>query len=639
MTDSRPPSAHSIRRTAVRTGLPVLAFVTAMSAVPNTGSRIGGGGTTGFTDVPAWARDAVWYQIFPERFRNGDPANDPTPDDIRGSWPNEEPPRGWTTADWTADWYRPLPWETGETRGFYHYVQQRRYGGDLQGVLDRLDYLRDLGVTAIYFNPLFESPSLHKYDATFYHHIDNNFGPDPEGDRAVWAQENPADPATWRWTAADSLFLRVIREAHARGMKVVIDGVFNHAGPLFWALQDLRSKGERSAYRDWFVVTRWDDPSTPADEFAYQGWAGLAQHPEFREDERGLVAGPREHVHAVVKRWMDPNGDGNPEDGVDGWRLDVAEMVAIPFWKEFRTWVRQINPDAYTVGEVWWEDWPAGKMFNAEPWLRGDVFDGVMNYRWAREVLHFFRDRKNRITAGEFDRRLRLLRAEYRAQATGALMNLMDSHDTDRLASQAVNPDTRYDGDINPRDNPHYDVRKPAADERALQRLIVLFQMTYVGAPGVYYGDEAGMWGADDPDPRKPMLWADMTFEDEATHPLGKPRPRDANAFDRSLFEHYRTMIAIRRAHPALSSGSFETLLTDDERELYAFRRTAGRQHAVVALNASASAHEMQVPPGVGGAAGVWKSAITGRVLAAGPRGISVTLGPRSGEILVLDAQ
>ncbi|HYQ85689.1 MAG TPA: alpha-amylase family glycosyl hydrolase, partial [Bacteroidota bacterium] len=179
--------------------------------------------------VPAWAKRAVWYQIFPERFRNGDPKNDPRVDDLAGSWPHETPAR-WSISPWTSDWYRLQPWESEDAKGFYYHAQLRRYGGDLQGVIDKLDYLSDLGVTALYFNPLFESPSLHKYDATMYHHIDNNFGPDPDGDRRLWAAENPADPKTWKWSAADSLFLRLLKEAHRRGMKVVLDGVFNHVG-------------------------------------------------------------------------------------------------------------------------------------------------------------------------------------------------------------------------------------------------------------------------------------------------------------------------------------------------------------------------------------------------------------------------
>jgi glycosidase len=559
--------------------------------------------------APAWAREVVWYQIFPERFRNGDPNNDPTRADIEGAWPADIP-QGWRITPWTSDWYKPQPWEQPtDDRGFYYHVQHRRYGGDLQGVIDRLDYLVELGVNAIYFNPLFESPSLHKYDATMYRHIDNNFGPDPEGDRRVWAQEDPADPTTWRWTSADSLFLRLLDEAHRRGMRVIIDGVFNHVGKTFWAFRDVVEKQKVSPYKDWFIITSWDDPLTAENEFDYAGWANVRELPEIREDENGLVAGPREHIRAVVRRWMDPNGDGDPTDGIDGWRLDVAEMVKPAFWREFRRWVREINPEAYLTGEVWWEDWPSNKMFNPEPWLRGDMFDAVMNYRWSEAVMRFFIDRDRKISASDFDRRLARLRADLAEDVNHVLMNLMDSHDTDRLASQIVNPDLPFDHLRSPKDNEGYDVRKPVEEERAVQKLIVTFQMTYVGAPMVYYGDEAGMWGGDDPDCRKPMVWPDLRYEPEIHHPFGKPRPRDEVVFDRELFETYRKLIAIRRAHPALKYGDYRTLLADDDRDLFAFERSEDDDRVIVLLNNDSRDHDVRLPE----LAGKWTDLLSGR--------------------------
>jgi len=153
-----------------------------------------------------WFAEAIWYQIFPERFRNGDPSNDPTPESLKGTWPYFVPP-GWQVVPWTSDWYEPQPWERADNRGFYVHAQLRRYGGDLQGILDKLDYLQALGVNALYLNPVFESASLHKYGATLYHHVDKHFGPDPPGDLALFVQEDPADPSTWQWSNADRLFL------------------------------------------------------------------------------------------------------------------------------------------------------------------------------------------------------------------------------------------------------------------------------------------------------------------------------------------------------------------------------------------------------------------------------------------------
>ncbi|MBI4535259.1 MAG: alpha-glucosidase C-terminal domain-containing protein [Ignavibacteriae bacterium] len=575
----------------------------------------------------------MWYQIFPERFRNGDRKNDPTVTDILGSWPHEDP-KAWHVSKWTGDWYELQSWEDADNKGFYYRAQQRRYGGDLQGVLDKLDYISDLGITAIYFNPLFESPSLHKYDATLYHHIDNNFGPDPEGDRKIWESEDPADPSTWKWTAADRLFLKLIEEIHKRGMKIIIDGVFNHVGVTFWAFRDVKEKGERSLYKDWFIIKKWDDPSTPQDEFDYAGWSGVRDLPELRENENGLVAGPREHVQHIVNRWMDPNADGDPTDGIDGWRLDVAEMVAIPFWRDFRKWVRAVNPDAYLVGEVWWEDWNNGVMFNAAPWLQGDVFDAVMNYRWARETGRFFKDRKNKISATELDRRLAAIRGDYPEDVNYVLMNLMDSHDTDRLSSQIVNSDTHYDKHVNLNDNPDYDVRKPTVDELRTQQLIALFQMTYVGAPTVYYGTEAGMWGADDPDERKPMLWADMKFDNESHHPFGKARPDDVNEFNADMFQHYKKLISIRRTNPALAIGTYTPLVADDTNDVLAFLSSYESQHIVVVVNNSMMAQSVRVPLNDHLKTLRWKGLLDGIAVDVSGNSLRMTLEAKSGTVI-----
>jgi len=587
----------------------------------------------GIENVPEWAREAIWYQIFPDRFRNGDRQNDPRLSDILGSWPHETPAE-WSVSSWTGDWYKVQPWEEAGDKGFYYRVQQRRYGGDIQGVISKLDYLQDLGVNAIYFNPLFESPSLHKYDATMYHHIDNNFGPDPEGDRRIWAEEDAADPSTWQWTSADRLFLELVERAHKAGIRVIVDGVFNHVGLTFWAFKDVHAKGEQSRFKDWFTIKQWDDPATTQDEFDYEGWVGVRELPELREDENGLASGPREHVRSIVKRWMDPNGDGNPSDGIDGWRLDVAEMVNLRFWTEFRRWVRGINPEAYIVGEVWWEDWRNGKMYNASPWLAGDAFDAVMNYRWSREVNHFFKDHNKKISASEFDRRLKSLRADYRSDVNYVLMNLMDSHDTDRLGSQIVNVDSDYDRRVSTRDNPDYDVRKPNAAEIQIQKLIVLFQMTCVGAPMVYYGGESGMWGGDDPDERKPMLWSDLVYENETWHPLGKVRPEDANVFNADLFAHHKSLISLRRSHKALSHGDMQTMLADDTRDLYVFSRSSDDEHVVVVLNNDDDAQQISLPLDQMFPAAEWHPLFTMEGGMVSENGRSILLAPKSGMVL-----
>jgi cyclomaltodextrinase len=534
---------------------------------------------------PAWAADAIWYQVFPERFRNGDPRNDPKPADLRGAWPHE-PLRDWRVSPWTADWYLLQPWEKANGHDFFWNAQVRRYGGDLQGVLEKLDHIQSLGVNAIYLNPIFESPSLHKYDTAFFHHVDGDFGPDPEGDRIIRATENPADPATWKWTAADRLFLRLVQECHRRQIRVILDGVFSHVGLTFWAFRDVRSKGAASKFAGWFQVSRFDDPKTPQDDMEYASWNGVRELPELRREGSTLAAGPRDHIRAIVKRWGDPNGDGDPSDGVDGWRLDAADRVGHGFWKELRRSVVGLNPEAYLVGEVFWEDFAANRMFNPEPWLRGDEFDAVMNYRWAEVVKAFFTNRQAAITASDFDAHLSSLRASLSPETTLAMMNLLDSHDTDRFASMIVNPDRPYDHQASPKDEPKYEVRAPREDEWRRLRLVAAFQFAYPGAPHILYGTEAGMWGADDPDDRKPMVWREARYDDEASHPLGQPRKRDPVRFDEELYKYYQTLGKARASQPALARGSFETILADDVHRAFAFSRTLDPDRVVAVFNA-----------------------------------------------------
>ncbi len=544
--------------------------------------------------VPDWSREAIWYQIFPERFWNGDQANDPDLDDMESAWPYFHP-ENWQIHPWVSDWYKLQLWENIKNKDFYWHAGLRRYGGDLQGVLERLDYLEDLGINAIYFNPLFESPSHHKYDASMYHHIDNNFGPDPLKDRKIWNTETPSDPSTWQWSTADRLFLKVLEECHRRGIKVIIDGVFNHVGYTFWAFQDVLKNQEKSPFRDWFIIQQWDNPATPESEFVYQGWNSVRDLPEIREDENGPVEGPRQHIHAIVKRWMDPNGDGDPSDGIDGWRLDVAEKVHMNFWKAFRQWVKEINPDAYLTGEVWWEDWLHNKMYNAAPWLQGDIFDAVMNYRWGRAVKKFVIDIENKISPTDFADSIRAIMNDYPEQNFYVLQNLIDSHDMERLASQIVNPDGWLDHGGNPAQNIQFKVRKPDSLERTKQKLVAGIQMTCPGAPMIYYGDEAGMWGGDDPDCRKPMLWPELSYEPEMSHPYGLPRPVDQVQFEVEIFDWYKKLIHIRKENKILSKGSINFFYKNDSNGILGYSREYKQKYILILLNSSKRLRVQQV--------------------------------------------
>jgi glycosidase len=381
------------------------------------------------------------------------------------------------------------------------------------------------------------------------------------------------------------LFLQLIKECHDRNIKIIIDGVFNHVGTTFWAFQDILKNQEKSAYKDWFTIKKWDDPQTEENEFDYAYWMGARDLPEFKEDENGLVDVVKEHIRAVVKRWMDPNQDGDPSDGIDGWRLDVAEKVNIKFWQEFRIWIREINPEAYTTGELWWEDWPNNEMVNPTPWFTGKAFDAVMNYRFANAVKEFVIDKKNKISATAFVDSINSYMNDYPIDNTYVLQNLMDSHDVDRLPSQIINPDNWYDHKSNPGQNPDYDVRKPNEAEILIQKFIIGIQMTLPGAPMIYYGDEAGMWGGDDPDCRKPMIWPDMKYEMEVSHPFNKPRPKDEVSYNQELYAWYKKLINIRNENEVLALGDLNFFLIDDANNILGYERTMGDDKIFIVLN------------------------------------------------------
>lgn len=546
--------------------------------------------------VPQWAKRAVWYQIFPERFRNGDTSNDPQLADILGADP-VEPAQAWKIHPWGSDWYKLQAYEqaNGEPELWKHLLR-RRYGGDLQGVIEQLPYLQELGINAIYLNPVFDSPSLHKYDATSYHHIDPNFGPDPVGDRKLMAQENPLDPKTWVWTKADELALTLIEKAHKSGIRIIFDGVFNHMGINSFAFKDLTQHQQKSPYKDWFIINSFDD-AEQGTHFDYQGWFGVKSLPEFKEDENGLVAGPKAYVFAATSRWMNPKGKGKAY-GIDGWRLDVAYNIAHPFWKDWRKHVKALNADAYLTAEI--VDTPE----KVKPYMQGDEFDGEMNYNFAFAASEFLFNPDNMaISASEFDKKLATLRNLYPAGVAYTVQNLFGSHDSNRIASHIVNRGIgnfrdwgKYFNLSQAGSNASYKVRKPDAEEINLQKLFVSLQMTYVGAPMIYYGDEVGMWGANDPDCRKPMIWSDINYQDEITNPDGSQRSADVVQANMALKQHYKTMIAIRNAYPALTLGDFNTLLTDDENAVFAFQRHYQGENIWVILNNAEQKQTVQLP-------------------------------------------
>jgi glycosidase len=542
-----------------------------------------------------WAADAVFYQIFAERFANGDPANDPTRESLEDP---ENVPSSWHISRWTSDWHERAGWEqemdgnSNRGRSVYH----RRYGGDLQGIIHRLDYLRELGINAIYLNPVFYARSLHKYDGSSFHHVDPYFGPDPAGDLVVMDRET-SRPSSWQWTAADKLFLKLVQRAHALGIRVVLDGVFNHTGRSFFAFDDVRRHQAASRYKDWYSIESFDDPATTRNEFRYRGWAGFRSLPEFADAAAGddLQPGPKQYVLDITARWMDPNGDGDPGDGIDGWRLDVARDVPVEFWKEWNEYVRTINPEAFTMAEIWDE---------ASSILKEGKFSSTMNYfGFAFPVKGFVID--GQLTQSDAIRQLDARRSSYPAATQFALLNLIDSHDTDRVASMTVNAGRRtyrrpdrfdYDVDASPRRGSSYNVRKPTSSQRRIQRLVALMQMTYVGAPMIYYGTEAGMWGADDPHDRMPMVWPDMTYDPQQHAPREGAQAIDTVEFDRALYDYYRAAVWLRREHSSLRRGTIEFIETEGEAKFLAFRRSDDRETLLVGLNRHDAEYRWQLP-------------------------------------------
>ncbi len=566
--------------------------------------------------TPDWARQAVWYQIFPERFRNGDASNDPGEDWFEALLP------------WTSEWFAAAPGEAPGMENFYGgygNVWRRRYGGDIQGMKQKLAYLRTLGVNAIYLNPVFEAESMHKYDTADFRHIDDNFGvkddntvavlthpvppivqkqrealgmpplPEPpaqsvqspalfelDGSPVVAGHVETDDPSTWKWTKSDLVFIDFVQEARKQGIRICIDGVFNHVGRLHPFFQDVVQKGKQSKYADWFEIEAFPD-TLPADPeqfgkdggFKFRAWDGPSGHlPAFRKnDETGLAPGPYEHVMAITRRWLAPGGDQSK--GVDGIRLDVANDIPHPFWRDWRKVVKQTKPDAYIAGEIWSE---------ATAWINdGDQFDAVMNYQFAMAAQSFFVDRNNAIMPSQFNERLVRLCYVYPFQAAEVMMNLFDSHDTDRVASMFVNPDRPYDGANRIQDNgPDYSGRKPNDQEWARFKQAVAVQMSFVGAPMIYYGNEAGMWSPDDPSNRMPMVWEDL-----------QPYANPEIGFNKDIFDFHRRAIATRRALPALQTGDYYPVKVDDAAGVLVFARRQGEKIVYVAVNRSDEAREI----------------------------------------------
>ncbi|MBI5573840.1 MAG: alpha-glucosidase C-terminal domain-containing protein, partial [Elusimicrobia bacterium] len=280
-----------------------------------------------------------------------------------------------------------------------------------------------------------------------------------------------------------------------------------------------------------------------------------------------------------TKRWMDPNNDGDPSDGIDGWRLDVPDCVKMPFWKEWSALVKKLNPEAYIVGELWTE---------SPDWLNCELFHAQMNYPLVKLMIKFFIDKS--ISPSQLEKSLNELLSTYPMQVNFVQMNLLDSHDTDRIASMIYNPHREYDkrNRLNPRDggdyNKNYKNTKPTKNCYELLKQITAFQFTFIGSPCIWYGDEVGMWGADDPFDRKPMLWREL-------EPYGEP---DAKV-DEDLSAHYEKIISIREKYPVFKTGLYKPIISDDEKNIFAFERIKGEKTGIVVMNKSGKTQKIEL--------------------------------------------
>jgi len=566
---------------------------------------------------PQWARGAIWYEIIPDRFEDGDSLNNSYYHEIFSSD---------SSLKWTSNWYSLTEREKQQGKSFYINASLRRYGGDLQGILNRLDYLEDLGVDVLYLTSIFTSVDPLHYSVSDHRHVDPHLGPMLPTDSSFLAREVPDDPKSWYLTSADRMFLDLIAEAHERGIRVVIDGIFPFVSVDFWAFKDVLKKLDRSLYKDWFNIRQWDRPETPdTNEFTYDARFGLRALPLFKSDSLGLVEGPKKWVFAITKRWMDPDGDGDPSDGVDGWRIEGQELLPSGFWGEWASFVKSINPNAVVVGEQW----------SREDAKDNPYCDTFLDYVFGRVVRKMFFD-STAVSVSVVDALLSNRSSVFgNAEAMDLPVNVISSHETDRVASMAANPGYEYDAENSPDENPRYNTGPPDIRQRLRLKAAILFQFTYPGCPLIYYGDEAGMWGGDVPDNRKPMVWFDKSYQQENPEIVTGKSEKYRVVFDSVTYSLYKSMIQLRKHHPALRTGDMKTILMDNATGLYGFMRSAGSDKVVAIFNSSASTQLAYVMfPGIQTGTKIIDP-INGEYFFHTADGVTIQLPPKGATVLI----
>ena len=638
-------------------------------------------------NVPNWAKEAVWYNIFPDRFYNGNHYNDPIfnefgPEAFKSNRLHEQnfvEEYKWEKSNnvishfdrnrWTADFKEQVIWEKlGEREIDYSLKYARMYGGDLQGIKEKIPYMKELGINAVWLNPVFFSYQNHKYGANDFRHISPDFGTiktsgsthsveinrnnkygnksyvDVLGNKATTSSElkllevnlkgenrgkngygETEDPATWVWTESDLIMVDLIKEFHKNGIRVIFDGVFNHSSSEHWTFNMVLADGENSKYKDWYKFTDFGQHVPITDDMSdeqafetlianrkrtiYNAWGGFDSLPEFNTFNQEY----KEYIFNITRKWMcGPDGKESEnwmeDDGIDGWRLDVPNCLENQnFWNEWREVVKGSKKDSYITAELWGN---ASGDING-----GNKFDTVMNYEWLKTVIGFFINQSReggvryKLKAQDFFNELREKRTWYPYQALQASQNLNGSHDTDRLYSRIVNDvigrnleegkqlEKGYNGirpDLasNYHPNTTIDWRNSPIKPKDILKLISIFQMTYIGAPMLFYGDEVGMWGATDPYCRKPMLWKEFLYDNEKNPSHINQNEVYEQKVDSDLFEWYKKLIRIRLENKTLVYGKFREIFADNDREIIVYERVIEDHTIIVVINNSFNSWE-----------------------------------------------
>lgn len=423
--------------------------------------------------TPKWVRDTVWYQIMPDRFRRGDR--------------NEK--------------RMPLqPWDKKEEITYSDF-----FGGDLRGIIDKLDYLKDLGITGIYFTPLFESTTNHKYNTTDYTRIDPDFGTEAE-------------------------MRELIKEAHKREIRIMMDAVFNHSGTHFFAWQDVLEKGKDSPYFDWFYINKFplDNGKYDTKDGRYYSFAFVAEMPKLNTNNKQVC----EYLTNLCRHWVS-------EWEIDGIRFDVGNEVSHSFLKQLRKDLKEMNPELFLLGEIW---------HDSASWLLGDEYDSVMNYPFLESLNNYYLDKDK--TSRDFMYAMNRCYALYQEQTNEVLFNFLDSHDIGRVYSRYEDMDIFF------------------------QQLTVL--LTMQGSPCIYYGTEIAMPGGHDPENRRCMPWEEI----------------ESGVYD-DIIEQVKQLIAIRRQYPRLREGTITWKHDTGNSRVVCYEKENDNTTVTVCLNAGETAVEV----------------------------------------------